>query len=476
MMSRLSVSLVPLLLVAHAGFAQSGQVPAETLTGMLRRVSPAELVIEANEKGIITISLAPSTKYYRPAPGAGNGNAASAGKSSDFQPGDRVSVEYTQDDKSYYHASKVAMIKAGTPSDRTRALQGLNVSVLAGTAPPPVAKADSAGASRPAAPKPPAPKPPNDVAPQAVSRTVPADSDDPRPSLQRHPGQTNPSTDSPSTQTASARPALRAEEVNGVTRVPEGPRVDPRIDADVPNRRVARSDGDPIIESARMAAFSFLQVLPNYIVKQYTTRYATNAAHGNRTSWQALDTVTTDVIWEDGKESYKNIMVDGKPPKEDVEKNGTWSKGEFGSLQLDVLADDTNADFHNRRSATIANRAAYQYDFTVEQRNSHWHLEALGESYIPAYSGTIWIDKENSRVLRLELSAERIASTFPLDTVETALDYDYVLIGDEKYLLPAHSESISCRRGSGECSRNVIEFRNYRKFTADTSISFGPDQ
>ncbi len=457
-MFRLSALLVPLLLAAQGGFAQSGQVPAETLTGMLRRVSPTELVIEANEKGIITISLAPSTRYYRP--------ASSPGKSADFQPGDRVSVEYTQDDRSYYHASKVAMIKAGTPSDRTRALQGLNVSVLAGTARPPVAKADSSVASQPVAPN-----PAKDAGQPPVSRTAPADSDDPQPSLQRHPGQTNPSTDSPaarpsSTEIASAPPA----------RVPDAPRVDPPNNPSDPNRRAVRSDVDPVIEGARMAAFSFSQVLPNYIVKQYTTRYVTNAAHGNRTSWQALDTVTADVIWEDGKESYKNIMVDGQPPKEDVEKNGTWSKGEFGSLQLDVLSDDTNADFHNRQSATIANRAAFQYDFTVEQHNSHWHLEALGDSYVPAYSGTIWIDKANSRVLRLELSAERIVSTFPLDTVETAVDYDYVLIGDEKYLLPAHSESISCRRGSGDCSRNVIEFRNYRKFTADTSISFGPDQ
>jgi hypothetical protein len=66
--------------------------------------------------------------------------------------------------------------------------------------------------------------------------------------------------------------------------------------------------------------------------------------------------------------------------------------------------------------------------------------------------------------------------SFPLDTVESAVDYDYTMIGDRKFLLPSHSEALSCERGTGNCSRNVIEFRNYRKFSADTSITFEPDK
>ena len=62
--------------------------------------------------------------------------------------------------------------------------------------------------------------------------------------------------------------------------------------------------------------------------------------------------------------------------------------------------------------------------------------------------------------------------SFPLDQVESAVDYDYVFIGDNKYLLPVHSEALSCARSSSQCSRNVIEFRNYKKFSADTSITF----
>ncbi len=52
------------------------------------------------------------------------------------------------------------------------------------------------------------------------------------------------------------------------------------------------------------------------------------------------------------------------------------------------------------------------------------------------YTGAIWIDRENSRVLRIELSARNMPRAFALDTVESAVDYDYVLIGDSKFLCP----------------------------------------
>lgn len=226
---------------------------------------------------------------------------------------------------------------------------------------------------------------------------------------------------------------------------------------------------------AREAAFSYSQTLPNYVVKQYTTRYETQVARGGHTSWQALDEVTADVLEVDGVEQYKNILVNGRAPREDVSKSGSWSSGEFSSLLLDVLSPATNADFHGKRTSTINNRAAYRYDFSVEQQNSHWHVESESQNIMPAYTGSIWFDKETYRALRIELQAEAMPRSFPLDTVESAVDYDFVLIGDGKFLLPVHSEALSCGRGTSVCSRNVIEFRNYRKFTADTSITFDTD-
>ncbi len=63
---------------------------------------------------------------------------------------------------------------------------------------------------------------------------------------------------------------------------------------------------------------------------------------------------------------------------------------------------------------------------------------------------------------------------FPTDHVESATDYQYTRLGDAKqYLLPVHAETLSCQRGTTYCSRNTIDFRNYHKYTGESSITFG---
>jgi hypothetical protein len=95
-----------------------------------------------------------------------------------------------------------------------------------------------------------------------------------------------------------------------------------------------------------------------------------------------------------------------------------------------------------------------------------------GRQYKPAYKGTIWIDKETRRVLRIEQQALGLPRDFAYDKAESMVEYGYVNIEGTRYLLPIQSVNMACNTGSSGCSRNVIEFRNYRKFSADSSITF----
>ena len=109
---------------------------------------------------------------------------------------------------------------------------------------------------------------------------------------------------------------------------------------------------------------------------------------------------------------------------------------------------------------------------------SRWQVEAPSQLYFPAYRGTIWIDKETSRVLRIEQEGRGMPLLFPFDTVETATDYDFVRLAanEQQFLLPTGSEVLNCQRGTSLCARNKIEYRNYRKFGAESSIKFGDAQ
>jgi len=233
---------------------------------------------------------------------------------------------------------------------------------------------------------------------------------------------------------------------------------------------------DPVIESARRAAATFSKSLPDYVVKRTTTRFqgvrpAAFAPGEAAGKWRQLDVVTADVVAEHNTEVLTNVQLNGKPTK-DVQKSGSWSAGEFSNTLQAILSLESAAVFTNQRATTLLNRPAYRFDYAIDQPHSSWHLSTGGEPYAPAYGGQIWIDQESSRVLRIEMSARDVPAFLQLDSIVSSIEYAFVKIGDGSYLLPAHSETMECQHGTTACFKNVTDFRGYRKYSADTNISF----
>ena len=230
------------------------------------------------------------------------------------------------------------------------------------------------------------------------------------------------------------------------------------------------ASADDIISQARDAADRLTDGLPNFLVQQNTTRYFSRVLPPQ---WQVLDTVTAEVASVNGKEDYRNIMVNGKPSNRPVEKTGAWSTGEFQTTLDSLLNPYTLAAFHKTKDDTIDGRSAYTYDFQVRQQNSNWDIHAPdGSVATPAYSGTVWIDKATFNVMRIEEQTGPLPSSFPFDKAESVVEYSFVNIDGKTYPLPIHSEILTCQRGSSTCTKNEIRFQNYRKFAADSNITF----
>jgi hypothetical protein len=234
--------------------------------------------------------------------------------------------------------------------------------------------------------------------------------------------------------------------------------------------RAPAGGGGDLIDSAREAADRFTEDLPNFIVKQETTRYRSGMLPKD---WQQIDLVAAEVTSVNGKEEYRNVTINGQPTRQPIENTGTWSTGEFVITLQDVLSPATEAKFKRRADDRINGRAVAVFDLSVEEANSHWIMVApSGQRVHPAYTGKLWIDKETGRVLRIEQRAEQTPSGFPFDRTVTTIDYGFVRIDARTYLLPVSSENSSCRRGSSSCTKNVIAFRDYRRFTADSNIVY----
>lgn len=228
---------------------------------------------------------------------------------------------------------------------------------------------------------------------------------------------------------------------------------------------------DPLLRKAIDTSEFFAQTLPNFYCNQTTTRYQSD---NPKRGWDPLDVVSAEVTYEDGRESYRNIKVNNKSAKGEMHDiGGSTSTGEFESVLRDLFSPSTGAGFRRSGIDTIAGRQAATFKFDVPRERSHWRIEAPSQLFYPAYQGTIWIDTETARVLRLEMQARKMPVKFSFDTVETAVDYDAVKLGaQQSFLLPVASEWLSCQRGSTFCTRNRIEFRNYRKFGAESNVTF----
>ncbi|HOQ43777.1 MAG TPA: hypothetical protein PLA43_07470 [Bryobacteraceae bacterium] len=410
--------------------------PTITISGILRRLSDKELVLEAQDSRILTFTRTQKTTFYK--------NSAEA-KPSEFTPGDWLFVEATQDEEGFLHAVAVAWQKAGTPEERARAAQPVEPSVQRSDfdEPPPVLrragsraqeKTEEAAARREPEPRvvreaePPARIGPDDPGPPPLRRGAPARSGQP----------------------ADAEAKLPEP-------LPEPPAAPPRE--------------DPLIEKARRAVAAYNEKLPNYICRQMTTRYQSRSRPVN---WKAVDVISADVVYENGREQYRNIEVNGKRTDKTLEQlGGAWSKGEYGSVLADLFSPATAAEFLLRKNETIAGVDAAVYVFFVEQPNSHWSVHVPSQVIRPAYGGSVWIDRKNGRVMRIEMQAQRLPLDFPLDTVEVSVDYQYVRLGDAtEHLLPVHAEMLTCQRATGFCSRNAADFRNYRRFEGEATIKY----
>lgn len=224
-----------------------------------------------------------------------------------------------------------------------------------------------------------------------------------------------------------------------------------------------------LIDKARLKAQDYTASLPNFICEQLIRRME---AKTYKSPFKLRDTVTVDVFF-DGKEDYRNAKRNGKPLKDydDIRNTGSWSSGEYGSILNDLLSPVTNAEFVFKKKETIEGIETEQYDYVVLKANSHWTISFDNQSIKPSYKGRVWINPADHHLLRLEMQARALPNTFPVDHAEMTLDYGPVKIAGQSYTLPIKTANLSCFRYKEVCTQNETEFRNYRKFTTESTIS-----
>jgi len=225
-----------------------------------------------------------------------------------------------------------------------------------------------------------------------------------------------------------------------------------------------------IIEEARANALAYSKRLPDFICLQLTRRYVDPT--GLELDWIKYDEIKTRLSYFEQKEDYKVISVNEQLTSRQYESlGGALSRGEFGSVLAQLFDPRTAAEFRWDRHSALRERPVYVFRLRVPQSRSEWHLSWRHErETIAGYQGQVYIDKETGQVLRISSVSEDLPRDFPIHEARTALDYGFAKIADRNYLLPLRATTRL--RESKMLMRNEVEFRLYRKFSADASIAF----
>lgn len=232
-----------------------------------------------------------------------------------------------------------------------------------------------------------------------------------------------------------------------------------------------------LLARTRAATHAATQAMPDFVVKQLVTRaYALSKTN----NWISLDRLTIAVSFRaSAGEEYKVLAVNGAPPNTDAPEASNYSKqvggatsaGEFASTLALTFEEDRRTAFKMVDTDVLRGRNALVFQYQVELEPSRLSVNIGELKGIVAYHGRMWIDRELNRVLRFEIVIDP-PENYRNIAASQLIDYDWVTISDQKYLLPIQADVriTSPDRAEIVTTRNLIRFRGYQKYGTDVKI------
>ena len=251
-------------------------------------------------------------------------------------------------------------------------------------------------------------------------------------------------------------------------------RQDPEL-AKVPNK----TEADALLAKTRQNTLAALEDMPDFVVKQQIQRSIAYAGTGTYTPQDNL--IVAVSYRASGEEDYRLLMVNGimqadtKSKQSYEEAGGTSSTGEFVTMLATIFKPESETKFEPVETDLIRGRKAVVFDFVTRAELADQRLTCkviLERSARTGIRGKVWVDTQIGRVLKIESEATDIPPDFPCPTAKRNIDYDWVTISDEKYLLPLLSDVRLTIRDAGKIyeTRNVIRFKNYQKYGSEVII------
>lgn len=241
----------------------------------------------------------------------------------------------------------------------------------------------------------------------------------------------------------------------------------------------SEKDAKEVLDKTRTNTLQAVGEMPDFVVKQQIAR---SAAYAGTNNFRSQDNLVVAVSYRaSGEEEYKLLSKNGilqqnpESKKTYEEVGGTSSTGEFVTVLAKIFKPESETKFELVDTDLINKRRALVFDYSITRAKAQQAVtstDIIKSTAITGMQGRIWIDREKFRVLKVESNATELPTDFPITVAKRTIDYDWVTISDEKYLLPVLSDvRLTFRQGSQAFeSRNLIRFRNYQKYGTEVII------
>ena len=230
------------------------------------------------------------------------------------------------------------------------------------------------------------------------------------------------------------------------------------------------ADQEHIIDVMTHYADEYTSKLPNFICDQVTTQFE---AGKKSEKWHKGDTLTSKLVFNGGHEQRTLELINNKPVRGDRRPRfhtSFSSEGEFGILLSKIFDPSSRAQFNWVEWDTVGSHRAARIDYSIDVAHSTMELTNFIKAVVP-YHGSIYVDPEAGTVWRLTSETTAIPEELQMTSISTVIDYEPRAIEQQSYLLPVTATVVLIT--NRDKVKNEIAFQNYRKFGAESTITFG---
>jgi hypothetical protein len=224
-----------------------------------------------------------------------------------------------------------------------------------------------------------------------------------------------------------------------------------------------------VLDRVRLYATNYTASLPNFICIQATRRMI---AEAKGKPWKPIDEISQKLNFVSGRETYELISEDH--PKKHVQTPlSVISRGEFGTLMRMVLVLDS-ANFGWLGWDRVQGQRVAVFTYRVPLDKSSLRLQGNRLATIVSFHGLVFAQPETGAVYRITTEAEGIPRELAFQRMGSDTEYGPVTIAGGSYLLPV--KTILSSAAGSEVFRNEAEFRDYKKFGSESTITFPKEQ